>query len=121
MGDAVGEGRCRGRFNHLPRRHGQRTTRDRLSTVFANDDATGKLQAAWLVKEQLRTLLATGSLADAGAAKNGLQSLVRQAAQAETNLLRRTVCRWWKETEVLIATGATTAKGWFPDIHLKQS
>ncbi|MET4059769.1 hypothetical protein ABIB35_001301 [Arthrobacter sp. UYP6] len=43
--------------------------RNRLSTVFATDDATGKLQAAWKVKEQPRTLLATGSLADAAAAK----------------------------------------------------
>ncbi|MDQ0676096.1 transposase [Pseudarthrobacter siccitolerans] len=34
--------------------------RNRLSTVFTTDDTTGKLQAAWLVKEQLPTLLATG-------------------------------------------------------------
>ncbi|BAS11984.1 transposase [Arthrobacter sp. Hiyo8] len=83
---------------------------DRLNTVFATDDATGKLQAAWLVKEQLRTLLATGSLADAAAAKDRLQVLVEQAAQPETNRLWRTICRWWKEIEVLIVTGATTAK-----------
>jgi transposase len=84
--------------------------RDRLSTVFTTDDATGKLQAAWLVKEQLRTLLATGSLADAAAAKDRLQALVERAAQPETNRLWRTVCRWWKEIEILIVTGATTAK-----------
>ncbi|MET4589353.1 transposase [Arthrobacter sp. 754] len=72
--------------------------------------ATGNLQTAWLVKEQLRTLLATGSLADAAAAKNRLQALVEQAAQPETNRLWRTVCRWWKEIEVLIVTGATKAK-----------
>jgi transposase len=83
---------------------------NRLSTVFATDDATGKLQAAWLVKEQLRALLTTGSLADAAAAKDRLQALVKQAAQPETNRLWRTVCRWWKEIEVLIVTGATTAK-----------
>lgn len=28
----------------------------------------------------------------------------------ETNRLYRTVCRWWPEVEVLIVTGATTAK-----------
>jgi transposase len=84
--------------------------RNRLSTVFATDDATGKLQAAWLVKEQLRALLATGSLADAAAAKDQLHSLIEKAAQSETNRLWRTVCRWWKEIEVLIVTGATTAK-----------
>ncbi|UUL75460.1 transposase [Pseudarthrobacter sp. Fe7] len=84
--------------------------RDRLSTVFTSDDATGKLQAAWLVKEQLRAMLATGSLADAAAAKDRLQTLVARAAQPETNRLGRTVCRWWKEFEVLIVIGATTAK-----------
>jgi transposase len=84
--------------------------RERLSNVFDTDDATGKLQAAWLVKEQLRALLTTGSLADAAAAKDQLQALVVQAAQPETSRLWRTVCRWWKEIEVLIVTGATTAK-----------
>jgi transposase len=72
--------------------------------------ATGKLQAAWLVKEQLRTLLATGSLADAAAARDQLQALVVKAVKPETNRLWRTVCRWWKEIEVPIVTGATTAK-----------
>jgi hypothetical protein len=72
--------------------------------------ATGKLQAAWLVKEQLRTLLATGSLADAAAAKDRLKELVERAAQPETNRLWRTICRLWKEIEVLIVTDATTAK-----------
>lgn len=46
--------------------------RDRLNMVFATDDAFGKLQAAWLVKEQLRTLLGTGPLADAADAKDRL-------------------------------------------------
>jgi transposase len=84
--------------------------RDRLNMVFATDDATGKLQAAWQVKEQLRTLLGTGSSADAADAKDRLQALVEKAAQPETNRLWRTICRWWKEIEVLIVTGATTAK-----------
>ena len=48
--------------------------------MFATDDATVKLQATWLVQEQLRALLATGSLADAAAAKNRLQVLVERAA-----------------------------------------
>ena len=78
--------------------------------MFGTDDATGKLQVAWLVKEQLRALLATGFLADASAAKDRLQVLVVQAAQPETNRLWRTICRWWKEIEVLTVTGTTTAK-----------
>jgi transposase len=82
----------------------------RLAEVFAADDVTGKLQAVWKVKEQLRILLRTSSLADATAAKEELKVLVEAAARPETNKLYRTVCRWWKEIEVLIVTGATTGK-----------
>ncbi|MGY4543929.1 transposase [Arthrobacter sp. UYNi723] len=78
--------------------------------MFAADDPTGSLQAAWHVKEQLRTLLSTGSLEAADAAKSALADLVERAAMPETNRLYRTVCRWWAEIEVLIVTGATTAK-----------
>nr|WP_307097753.1 transposase [Arthrobacter sp. V1I9] len=62
------------------------------------------------VKEQLRALLRTGSLEDATAAKKVLEELVKAAARAVTNRLYRTVCRWWKEIEVMIITGATTGK-----------
>ncbi|MBG6226784.1 transposase [Arthrobacter sp. CAN_A2] len=84
--------------------------RNRLEVVFAVDDPTGRLEAAWQVKEQLRVLLRTGSLADAAAARTELERLVNIAGQPETNRLYRTVCRWWAEIEVLITTGATTAK-----------
>ncbi|MFF2676820.1 transposase [Arthrobacter koreensis] len=47
---------------------------------------------------------------DAAAAKARMQALVERSAEPETNRLWRTVCRWWKEIEVLIVTGATTAK-----------
>lgn len=82
----------------------------RLEEVFAVDDPTGTLRAVWQVKEQLRVLLRTGSLEDAVAAKTKLEELVKAAARPETNRLYRTVCRWWKEIEVLIITGATTGK-----------
>lgn len=36
--------------------------RARLNKVFATDDPTGKLKAAWDVNEQVRVLLRTGSL-----------------------------------------------------------
>jgi len=49
-------------------------------------------------------------MAAAAAAKDRLQSLVEQAAQPETKRLWRTVCRWWKEIEVLIVTGAARRK-----------
>lgn len=61
----------------------------RLAEVFAADDPTGKLEAVWKVKEQLRTLLRTSSLADAAAAKEDLKILVGAAALPETNKLYR--------------------------------
>lgn len=82
----------------------------RLEEVFTSDDPTGTLRAVWKVKEQVRTLLRTGSLEDAAAAKTKLEELVMAAARPETNRLYRTICRWWNEIEVLIITGATTGK-----------
>jgi transposase len=86
------------------------TAAHRLAEVFAADDPTGKLQAVWKVKEQLRALLRANSLADAASAKEELKALVEAAGRPETNKLYRTVSRWWKEIEVLIVTGATTGK-----------
>ena len=82
----------------------------RLEKVFATDDPTGKLRAAWEVKEQVRALLRTGSLEDAELAKEHFEYLVKESNQPETTRLWRTICRWWKEIEVLIVTGATTGK-----------
>ncbi|KRE91858.1 transposase [Arthrobacter sp. Soil764] len=82
----------------------------RLEEVFALDDPTGTLHVVWKVKEQLRTLLRTGSLEEAAAAKKELEELVKAAARPETNGLYRTVCRRWKEVKVLIITGAATGK-----------
>lgn len=84
--------------------------RNRLEIVFAVDDPTGRLEAVWKVKEQLRILLRTGPLQEAAAAKTELEKLVHLSGQPEARRLYRTVCRWWNEIEVLIVTGATTAK-----------
>ncbi|MEO5315806.1 transposase [Pseudarthrobacter sp. CC12] len=51
----------------------------RLEEVFTLDDSTGTLQAVWKAKEQLRTLLRTGSLEDAAAAKKVLEDRVKAA------------------------------------------
>lgn len=83
---------------------------ERLADVFLKDDPTGRLQADWEVKEQLRLLLRTGSLEDATAVREKLRVMVEAASMPETNRLWRTANKWWKETEVLIVTGATTAK-----------
>ena len=87
--------------------------RARLTSVFATDDPTGKLKGAWEVwevKEQVRTLLRTGSLEDAELAKEHLEYLVKESVQPETTRLWHTICRWWNEIEVLVVTGATTGK-----------
>lgn len=67
--------------------------RNRLDVVFSVDDPSGRLEAAWRVKEQLRALLRTGSLAEAAAARTELQRLVELTGQPETRRLYRTVCR----------------------------
>ncbi|WP_449372217.1 ISL3 family transposase [Arthrobacter psychrolactophilus] len=74
--------------------------RARMENVFATDDPTGKLKAAWDVKEQVRVLLRTGSLEEAELAKKRLEELVQESKQPETTRLWRTICRWWKEIEV---------------------
>ena len=53
------------------------TAAHRLEAVFDADDATGKVQAVWKVKEQLRILLRTISLVKAAAAKDELRSSLR--------------------------------------------
>jgi hypothetical protein len=83
----------------------------RLEEVFTVDDPTGRLRAVWKVKEKLRALLRTGSLEDAATTKSELEELVKEAARPETNKLYHTVCRWWKEIEVLLVTGASTGQG----------
>jgi transposase len=84
--------------------------RARLRTVFDTDDPTGQLKAAWEAKEQLRTLLASDSLAEADDHLRILAGLVDATPTPETKRLLHTVRRWWAEIEVLITTGATTAK-----------
>ena len=61
----------------------------RLEKVFATDDPTGKLKAAWDVKEQVRVMLRTGSLEDAQLAKEHLERLVQESKQPETTRLSR--------------------------------
>jgi len=84
------------------------TATHRLEEVFAADDATGKLQAVWTVKEQLRMLLRTNAMADATDAKVELKALVGAAGRPKTKKIYRTVCRWCNEIKVPIITGTTT-------------
>lgn len=82
----------------------------RLHAVFAADDPTDELSAAWAVKEHLRLLLRAGNLAEAHEAKMQLGLAVIAADLPEATRLFDTICAWWDAIEVLIVTGATNAR-----------
>ncbi|QGH69033.1 ISL3 family transposase [Pseudactinotalea sp. HY158] len=82
----------------------------RLEKVFTDDDPTDELSAAWGVKEQLRRLLGADTLAQAWQERMRLGHYVQTANMAETDRLYETIVTWWEAIEVLIVTGATTAK-----------
>ena len=83
---------------------------DRLEQVLRTDDPTDELGATWGIKEQLRRLLKTTTLADAHEAKMLLGHYAMVADMPETDRLWNTICAWWAEIEVLIITGVTNAR-----------
>ncbi|MBN6769096.1 MULTISPECIES: ISL3 family transposase [Micrococcus] len=82
----------------------------RLEKVFRTDDPTDELSAAWAVKEQLRRLLGADTLAQAWDERMRLGHYVMVANTPETTALYDTVAAWWEAIEVLLVTGATTAR-----------
>ena len=62
------------------------------------------------IKEQLRRLLATDTLAQAWQERMRMGYFVQIANMPEATKLYDTVVTWWDAIEVLIVTGATTAK-----------
>ncbi|WP_394216440.1 ISL3 family transposase [Brachybacterium vulturis] len=82
----------------------------RLETVFRTDDPTDELSAAWGIKEQLRRLLATDTLAQAWDERMRMGYFAQIANMPETTKLYDTIVTWWDAIEVLNVTGATTAK-----------
>ncbi|MCT2178916.1 transposase, partial [Brachybacterium muris] len=83
---------------------------DRLEDVFGTVDPTDELSAAWGIKEQLRRLLATDTLAQAWDERMRMGYFVQIANMPEATKLYDTVVAWWDAIEVLIVTGATTAR-----------
>ncbi|MGP9583385.1 ISL3 family transposase [Brachybacterium sp. AOP35-5H-19] len=83
---------------------------ERLETVFRTDDPTDELSAAWGIKEQLRRLLATDTLAQAWEERMRMGYFTQIANMPEATKLYDTVVAWWDAIEVLIVTGATTAR-----------
>ncbi len=82
----------------------------RLDDVFATDDPTQELVAAWGVKEALRLMLSTNNPASVEDRKAFFERQVKAAAMKETDRLSTTVTKWWPEIQTLLATRVTTAK-----------
>ncbi|MCS6710697.1 ISL3 family transposase [Brachybacterium sp. EF45031] len=83
---------------------------ERLEDVFGTDDPTDELSAAWGIKEQLRRLLATDTLAQAWNERMRMGYFVQIANIPEATKLYDTIVTWWDAIEVLILTGKTTAR-----------
>ncbi len=92
----------------------------RLKATLRADDPTDEIGAAWGVKEQLRRLLASNSLADAEKQKMRLGAFVLAADMPETDRLWATVDTWWDAVEVLIVTGVTNARTEAANTGIKQ-
>ncbi len=84
--------------------------RRRLEEVFASDDPTGELGAAWGVKEGLRLVLKTTTVEDARHAKTRLEGWVAAADTEETSRLWDTLNTWWPAVEVFITSRVTNAR-----------
>ena len=82
----------------------------KLAHVLDVDDPSNEIGAAWGIKEQLRLLLATPTVAEARAARVVLASYVKTADMAETTKLMRTLDRRWDPIEVFIDTRVTNAR-----------
>jgi transposase len=93
---------------------------DRLFAVFAHDDPTGELGAAWGVKERLRQLLATTDLDAADTARGLLGVAVLAADTEECWKLWNTINAWWDEIETFIETRVTNAKTEAANTMVKQ-
>jgi transposase len=92
----------------------------RLKATLRADDPTDEIGAAWGVKEQLRRLLASGSLAEAAEQRMRLGAFVLAADMPETDRLWATVDAWWEAIEVLIVTGVTNARTEAANTGIKQ-
>jgi transposase len=92
----------------------------RLKATLRSDDPTGQIGAAWGVKEQLRRLLASSTLAQAREHKMLLGLYVLAADMPETDRLWTTISDWWPAIEVLIVTGVTNARTEAANTTIKQ-
>ena len=92
----------------------------RLDAVFASDDPTDELSAAWGVKEQLRRLLNVNTREQARTEKMILGCYVVAAEMDETWRLWATIEAWWPAVEVLITHRVTNARTEAANTGIKQ-
>jgi transposase len=92
----------------------------RLRATLRTDDPTDEIGAAWGIKEQLRRLLTSGSLAEAEEQRMRVGAFVLAADMPETDRLWSTVDAWWEAIEVLIVTGVTNARTEAANTTIKQ-
>ena len=87
----------------------------RLAAVFATDDPTNQVSAAWAIKELLRQLLADNGPSRYWRATTShrrtvfLQACV-DAEMPQTTRLAATIERWWPEIERFLQFGVTNAR-----------
>jgi transposase len=91
-----------------------------LRHVFATDDPTDELSAAWGVKEQLRRLLHVATLEQAYTEKMIMGCYVVAADMEETWRLWATIQAWWPAVEVLIIHRVTNAHTEAANTGIKQ-
>jgi len=82
----------------------------KLKTALAQDDPTPEIGAAWGVKEQLRRVLATTTVAAAQRERALFNQYVTWAAMPETTRLKNTIDTWWPAIATFIRIRATNAK-----------
>jgi transposase len=92
----------------------------RLKATLRADDPTDEIGAAWGIKEALRRLLTSGSLAEAEEQRMRVGAFVLAADMPETDRLWSTVDAWWEAIEVLIVTGVTNARTEAANTTIKQ-
>jgi hypothetical protein len=101
-------------------RHPSARARQRLDTVFASDDPSEELAAAWGVKEQLRRLHTIYTVEQARTEKMILGCYVLAADMEETWRLWNTIEAWWPAIEVLIEHRVTNARTEVANTGIKQ-
>ena len=82
----------------------------RLRQVFAHDDPTNEIGAAWGVKELLRQLLAAPTAHDARHRLSRFYDAVLVADMPETTRLAETVDTWWPAIEAFLRLRVTNAR-----------